>query len=55
MTDEQLAVIQSHVDWHNNKFGEDCSNVAFAMGYIEKLGIRGLEPRCEGYGQAACL
>ncbi|MEM7540873.1 MAG: methyltransferase domain-containing protein [Pseudomonadota bacterium] len=37
MTDEQLHVADSHVDWHMNQFGYDRSNVNFMKGYLEKL------------------
>lgn len=42
MTDEQLAVAQTHQDWHANAFGY--SNVRFIKGYIEKLDELDLEP-----------
>jgi SAM-dependent methyltransferase len=42
MTDEQLAVAQSHQDWHSNTFGY--SNVRFLKGYIEKLDELNLQP-----------
>src|SRR5215471_14898494 len=44
MTDEQLAVAQSHIDWHMRAFGYPRRNVRFLKGYIEKLGELGLEP-----------
>ena len=37
MTDEQLALAQSHIDWHKDRFGYQRSNVRFLKGYIEKL------------------
>ena len=37
MTDEQLAVANSHIDYHRNAFGFDNANVTFIKGYIEKL------------------
>ncbi|ABA57105.1 UbiE/COQ5 methyltransferase [Nitrosococcus oceani ATCC 19707] len=42
MTDEQLAVAQSHQGWHTESFGFD--NVSFIKGYIEKLDELDLEP-----------
>ena len=44
MTDEQLAVANTHVDWHMKRFGYDSPNVSFLKGYIEKLGELGLPP-----------
>lgn len=38
MTQEQIAVARSHIDWHAEKFGFKKSNVRFLDGYIEKLG-----------------
>src|SRR5262245_243131 len=45
MTDEQLAVAESHIDWHMRAFGHSRRNVRFIKGYIEKLGELGLEPQ----------
>ena len=45
MTDEQLALAQSHIDWHKDRFGYESSNVRFIKGYIEKLDELGLEPQ----------
>lgn len=42
MTDEQLAVAQTHQDWHAEAFG--FSNVRFIKGYIERLDELDLEP-----------
>lgn len=42
MTDEQLAVAETHLEWHANAFG--FANVKFIKGYIEKLDELGLEP-----------
>lgn len=42
MTDEQLAVAQTHQDWHAETFAY--SNVWFLKGYIEKLDELDLEP-----------
>mmetsp|Transcript_13525 Transcript_13525/g.17807 ORF Transcript_13525/g.17807 Transcript_13525/m.17807 type:complete len:392 (-) Transcript_13525:207-1382(-) len=44
MTDEQLAVAQSHREYHAEKFGHTQPNTDFKKGYIEKLGELGLEP-----------
>jgi SAM-dependent methyltransferase len=41
MTDEQLAVAETHRGWHAEQFGFD--NVRFIKGYIEKLDELGLE------------
>lgn len=41
MTDEQLAVAESHRHWHTDQFGFD--NVKFIKGYIERLDELGLE------------
>lgn len=43
MTDEQLAIANSHVDYHTNKFGYEKPNVKFLKGDIEKLDELGLE------------
>ena len=45
MTDEQLALAQSHIDWHKDRFGYESSNVRFIKGYIEKLDELGLKPQ----------
>lgn len=37
MTDEQLAVAESHKEFHREKFGYAKSNVSFRKGYIEDL------------------
>jgi arsenite methyltransferase len=42
MTDEQLAVAETHREWHADRFGFD--NVRFLKGYIEKLDELDLEP-----------
>jgi len=42
MTDEQLAIANTHRDWHAEKFG--FANVRFEKGYIEQLDRLGLEP-----------
>lgn len=42
MTDAQLAVAQTHQEWHAEAFGYD--NVRFIKGYIEKLDELDLEP-----------
>jgi SAM-dependent methyltransferase len=42
MTDEQLAVAESHREWHSERFG--FANVRFIKGYIEKLHELDLEP-----------
>ncbi|HEX2448089.1 MAG TPA: methyltransferase domain-containing protein [Methyloceanibacter sp.] len=44
MTEEQLAVAESHIEWHMRAFGCSRPNVRFLKGYIEKLGELGLEP-----------
>lgn len=44
MTQEQIAVARSHIDWHAEKFGFKKSNVRFLDGYIEKLGELDLKP-----------
>ena len=43
MTDEQLEVANRHVDWHQEKFGYQRSNVEFRKGYIERLDQLDLE------------
>jgi ubiquinone/menaquinone biosynthesis C-methylase UbiE len=42
MTDEQLAVARSHVDWHTRRFGYATPNVEFVQGYIEDLAGAGI-------------
>lgn len=42
MTEEQLAVAETHRHWHENAFGY--ANVRFIKGYIEKLHELELEP-----------
>jgi len=42
MTDEQLAVARSHVDYHMQKFGYAEQNVEFVTGYIEDLAGAGI-------------
>ena len=44
MTDEQLAVAESHIDWHMRTFGYPTRNVRFLKGYIEKLSELELAP-----------
>ena len=44
MTDEQLAVAESHIDWHMRAFGYPTRNVRFIKGYIEKLSELELAP-----------
>lgn len=44
MTPEQLEVARAHVGWHSERFGYANANVAFRMGYIEKLGEIGIDP-----------
>ena len=48
MTDEQLAVAESHIDWHMRALGYPTRNVRFLNGYIEKLSELGskLMPAC---------
>ena len=43
MTDEQLAVARSYIDYHTEKFGYEKPNVEFKKGYIEALDELGLE------------
>lgn len=42
MTDEQLAVARSHVEWHTRRFGHAAPNVSFVQGYIEDLAGAGI-------------
>ncbi|MDF1700461.1 MAG: methyltransferase domain-containing protein [Planctomycetota bacterium] len=44
MTDEQLAVARTHIDWHAERFEHAAPNVEFHKGYIERLDELGLEP-----------
>jgi len=44
MTDEQLAIANSHIDYHTQKFGYEHSNVSFLKGNIENLDELDLEP-----------
>jgi len=44
MTEEQLAVANAHLGWHQKKFGFKKSNVRFLRGYIEQLDQLGLKP-----------
>ena len=44
MTDEQLATANSHLAWHQKRFGYQRSNVRFVKGYIEKLDELDLAP-----------
>ncbi len=37
MTNEQLAIANRHVEWHQEAFGYTASNVRFMKGFIEKL------------------
>jgi len=43
MTEEQLAVANTHIDYHTDKFGYSKSNVRFINGNIEKLDELGIE------------
>ncbi len=43
MTEEQLAVAESHIEWHRERFGYARSNVEFRLGHIEHLDKLGLE------------
>ncbi len=42
MTDEQLAVANTHIDWHREKFSYAESNVNFVKGNIQNLASAGL-------------
>ncbi len=42
MTEEQLEIANSHIDYHREKFGYSESNVSFKLGYIERLNELGL-------------
>ncbi len=37
MTEEQLSVAKSHIDYHRDRFGYQQANTEFRKGYIEKL------------------
>jgi len=37
MTDEQLAVANTHIGWHTEQYGYAAPNVQFKKGYIERL------------------
>ncbi|PJZ46675.1 methyltransferase domain-containing protein [Leptospira brenneri] len=43
MTEEQLQVAQSHIEYHREIFGYEKSNVSFHKGYIEDLKSAGIE------------
>ncbi len=43
MTTEQLDVANRHVEYHQQKFGYNRSNVSFKQGYIEQLDLLDLE------------
>lgn len=43
MTPEQLETARTHIDWHRKRFGYQRSNVQFVEGYLEELGLLGLE------------
>lgn len=43
MTEEQLAVAETHLEWHRERFGYARSNVEFKLGHIEQLDQLGLE------------
>ncbi len=42
MTEEQLAVAQSHLDWHTQRYGYNRTNVEFLHGHIEDLSTVGI-------------
>jgi arsenite methyltransferase len=42
MTDEQLAVARSHLDWHAERYGFSRGNVEFLSGHIEDLKTVGI-------------
>ncbi len=42
MTDEQLTVARSHLDWHSKRYGYSRSNVEFLSGQIEDLNNAGI-------------
>ncbi len=43
MTENQLAVARKYIGYHMDKFGFSAPNVTFHQGYIEDLGILGIE------------
>ena len=43
MTEEQLAVAETHIEWHRDRFGYAESNVEFRLGHIEHLDQLGME------------
>jgi SAM-dependent methyltransferase len=43
MTEEQLEVANTHLEWHRERFGYTSSNVEFKMGHIERLDELGME------------
>lgn len=43
MTDEQLNLAKTHINWHMEKFGYTKPNVEFKKGYIENLKEAGIE------------
>ncbi|RMG39165.1 MAG: methyltransferase domain-containing protein [Candidatus Dadabacteria bacterium] len=43
MTEEQLSVARSHIEYHRKKFGYQHSNIEFKKGYIENLREAGIE------------
>jgi SAM-dependent methyltransferase len=43
MTEEQLEVANTYLEWHREKFGYAKSNVEFKMGHIERLDELGME------------
>lgn len=42
MTDEQLAIARSHLDWHAERYGYSRANVEFRGGHIEDLRAIGI-------------
>ncbi len=42
MTEEQVNLAQSYVDYHTKKFGYAKANVEFKRGYIEDLASAGI-------------
>ena len=43
MTEEQVAVAKSHIEYHRESFGFEKSNVEFILGNIEDLKVLGIE------------
>lgn len=43
MTDEQIAVAEKHLDYHQEKFGYKTSNTTFKKAYLEELSSAGIE------------